>query len=177
MQPGKKRRLIPQGTVSVLVGCHSPFHSILVCIAWKKIHGKFPRFWETLCIFLHDIGHIGKNYLDDYEQKKQHWKAGARIAGFLFGPKGYDLVAGHDIHGDRPESKMYRPDKYSWHISPRWWLWLNIFFERKLCRPGMTWMESVNLWKETVKENIESGKYESNHTLYLRSFSNRQEKS
>lgn len=166
-----------QGTISVLLGCHSPIHSILVWIAWKKIHGRFPRFWETFCIFLHDVGHWGKNYLDDYEQKKQHWKAGARIAGFLFGPKGYDLVAGHDIHGDRPESMMYRPDKYAYSISPMWWLVLNIFFERKLLCPGKTWRQSASDFKRSARKNVESGEYREGHALYLRSFSGQQEKS
>lgn len=157
-----------QGTVSVLVGCHSVIHSVLVVISWWKLYGRFPKLWQMICIFLHDVGHWGKNYLDDYEEKKRHWELGAKIAKKIFGQKGYNLIAGHDIHSGVDKSLLYKPDKYSWYIAPTWWLWCNILFERKLKRSGLNWMQSIRLWQKSVKENIETGKYESNHVLYLR---------
>lgn len=162
-------KLISQGTISILFGSHSVMHSFLVIRSWKILYGKYPRFWQIICILLHDIGHIGKNYLDNYEEKKKHWILGARIAGWLFGKKGYDLIAGHDIHSGIFKSDLYKPDKYSWYIAPKWWLWMNIFFERKICQPGKTWAESVDIWKKTVAKNIESGRYASNHVIYLES--------
>ena len=84
-----------QGTVSVLVGCHSPIHPLIVLVTWIKLYKTFPSWWQIVCIFLHDIGHWGKNYLDNYEEKKQHSLLGARTAKLLFGQKGYDLIVGH----------------------------------------------------------------------------------
>ena len=85
-----------EGTKSYLFGCHQFFiHPLIVVIAWIKLYKKFPKFWELVCIFLHDIGHIGKNYLTNYEEKRQHWILGARIAKRLFGWKGYHLICGH----------------------------------------------------------------------------------
>src|SRR3990167_6280834 len=112
---------IKQGTASWFFGCHSLIHSILVLISWIKLYGKFPEFWEICCIFFHDIGHINLDYLDNFEEKKVHWKLGADIAMALFGWKGYDLVAGHCHYSGAEESKLYKPDKYSWHIAPVWW--------------------------------------------------------
>ncbi len=76
-----------QGTVSVLIGCHSVIHSLIVLVAWVRLYGKFPVWWQIVCILLHDVGHWGKNYLDNYEEKKQHSILGAKIAGKLFGQK------------------------------------------------------------------------------------------
>lgn len=69
-----------QGTVSILFGCHSPIHSVLVLMSWKKLYRHWPRWWQIVCIFLHDIGHWGLDYLDDVNQKNKHWELGARIA-------------------------------------------------------------------------------------------------
>ena len=60
-----------QGTVSALIGCHSIIHGLVVLTAWYKLYGSWPKLWQMVCIFLHDIGHIGLDYLDDYEQKKR----------------------------------------------------------------------------------------------------------
>ncbi len=117
-----------QGTASVLFGCHSFIHSIVVYVAWCKLYHSLPNFWETGCIILHDIGHWGKNYLDDYELKKRHGELGARVAGKLFGQKGYDLIVGHNPYNGSSRSKLYNPDKYSWVIAPIWWMTSNCIF-------------------------------------------------
>ena len=150
-----------QGTISVLLGCHSPIHSILVILAWKKMHMRWPRPWETACIFLHDIGHWGKQYLDDYEQKKEHWRLGANIAFKLFGEKGYMLVAGHCNSSGSPKSDLYKPDKYSWYIAPTLWLYSNTIFEPPL-------RGHVISFQKQVKSSVESGLFESSHGMYLR---------
>ena len=121
-----------QGTVSILFGCHSPIHSLVVLAAWGKLYHQLPSWWEIGCIFLHDIGHWGKDYLDDYELKKHHHKLGTKVCGRLFGKKGFDLVTGHNAYDGQSRSKLYQPDKFSWIIAPSWWMWTNTVFEPKL---------------------------------------------
>ena len=157
---------LKQGTVSVLFGCHSIIHSLLVIRAWKILYGKYPKGWQAVCILLHDIGHWGRDYLDDYEQKKEHWRLGANICGRLFRLKGYLFTAGHCSHSGYEHSKMYRADKHSWHIAPRWWLRCNCWFEPKL-QGEMTAREAIADFKEKVKQSVESGEYKSTHSFYL----------
>lgn len=150
-----------------MFGCHSVIHSCLVLIAWRKLYGGWPKFWQGVCIFLHDIGHVGLDYLDDFEQKKRHWELGAKIGRWLFGYKAYDLLAGHCSHSGHLLSDLYRPDKYSWHIAPRWWLFSNTIFEPKLAMGYGRW-EAVALFKEQVRQSVESGEYQSTHAMYLK---------
>ena len=163
---------ISQGTISVLFGCHSIVHSILVLISWKKVYKTWPKFWQVVCIFLHDIGHWGLNYLDNKEDKKLHYITGARIAYKLFGYKGYKLVAGHTSSSNCPISNLRLPDKYSWSIAPVIWLWSNQIFEPKLQRPDMAKWESGKYWKKQMKEFIKTDAYKTNsaHDLYLKSW-------
>lgn len=155
-----------QGTVSVICGCHSPVHSLLVLKAWKKLYCKWPEPWEVACIFLHDIGHWGTDYLDDYEKKKEHWLLGAYVAHKLFGSKGYALLAGHSSHSGFPKSKLYKADKFSWSLAPYWWLWTNCVAEPKL-QMGYTKREAIKRFRSQVKESLESGKYQETHQFYL----------
>ena len=159
---------ISQGTISVLIGCHSPIHSLLVLLAWKKLCGYWPMPWQIICIFLHDIGHWGKNYLDDYEQKRLHWIAGANFANRLFGWKGYVFVASHDINSVYIDygCPMYRSDKYSWSIAPSWWQWMNCIAEPKL-RVGYSIKEATRMFRDQVNRGIESGLYPETHSFYL----------
>lgn len=158
---------ISQGTISILFGCHSIVHSILVLISWIKLYKKFPKFWQLICIFLHDIGHTRLNYLDDYEQKKKHWILGSNIAMKLFGKKGYDFVAGHDTHSNVKRSLLYKPDKYSWYIAPKWWLYLTVIFEPKLLGNKDRIIDAVNDFKKRVVINIETNTYQSTHEIYI----------
>jgi len=157
-----------QGTASVLFGCHSPIHSIVVLIAWMKLYHKPPNTWQMICIFLHDIGHWGTDYLNDYEAKKKHGELGSRIAKNLFGQKGYDFIAGHNPYSGIPQSLLYEPDKYSWVIAPIWWMITNTWFEPKLKRKGSTRRESAIMFKEAMKNNQKSGFKEQGHEIYLR---------
>ena len=151
-----------EGTKSYLFGCHQfLIHSIIVVIAWKKHYGYMPRLRELICILLHDIGHIGKQYLSDYEQKRGHWILGARIAGKLFGYRSYNLIAGHTKQSGFPRSKLFYADKYSWVIAPVWWLRLN----DKIEESGK--QRSLKHWRKLVKENWEQGCPKGNHEIYL----------
>lgn len=155
-----------QGTKSVLFGCHSIIHSFLVIRSWKILYGKL-EWWEFICILLHDIGHWGKDYLTDYEAKKEHWKLGAEIADRLFGATAYWLCAGHCEYSLYliKSSPLYKADKYSWYIAPTWWLYSNCIAEPEL-RCGMTIKNQVKWFKSQVKESIESGEYKSTHEMY-----------
>jgi hypothetical protein len=149
-----------EGTRSVLFGCHSPIHAFYVIVAWKELYGKYPKPWELICILLHDLGHLGLNYLSDPEQKKKHWVLGAGIAGALFGQKGMDLVAGHTIHSGFPISRLKKPDKFS-HIiaSERWMAWYY-------------WIEGLEgfppkEWKRRIRAEIEQENWRDCHEVYL----------
>ena len=157
-----------QGTVSVLFGCHSQIHSMFVVLAWIKLYHRLPNWWQLSCILIHDIGHWGKNYLDDIEVKQQHWILGATIARKLFGEKGWLFVAGHDRYSGYPESELLKPDKYSWIIAPRLWIVTNLLFEPKMRQNGMGRWEHADYFKKEVKRNIESGDYASAHDIYMR---------
>jgi len=157
-----------QGTVSVLFGCHSPMHSLIVIVAWKKLYRRWPSWWQLVCIFLHDIGHWGKDYLDNYDEKKKHGELGSKIAKRLFGKKGYDLVSGHNPYNSSTKSELHNPDKYSWIIAPIWWMITNTWFEPKLQRRGNTRRESALMFKKAVKDNMDSGFKELGHEIYLR---------
>lgn len=159
--------LFSEGTVSILFGCHSIIHSSLVLIAWIKLYGKLPRPWQIVCIFLHDIGHLGKNYLSSYEEKKDHWILGSNIAYRLFGNKGFFLVAGHCSHSKYHKSELHKADKYSWYIAPKWWIYLNTIAEPKL-KGNKSRKDAVSYFKNCVKQSIESGQYKSTHNFYLK---------
>jgi len=161
-----------QGTVSVLFGCHSVVHSLIVIRAWRVLYGNFPNWWETVCIFIHDIGHWGKDYLDDYDEKKRHADLGAKIAKLLFGQKGYELVIGHNACNGQVRSKLYEPDKYSWVIAPIWWMITNTFFEPKLIRKSSTRRQSAVMFKEAMRENMLNGWQKRGHDIYLEQWGN-----
>jgi len=159
---------VKEGTVSILIGCHSVFHSFLVLISWRKLYGSWPKFWQIICIFLHDIGHIGKDYLSDYEQKKKHWELGAKVAGRFFGRKAYIFTAAHCSHSGYCGLRMlYKADKYSWYISPTWWLYWNNIVEPKLTINCESNMDAIRKFQKSVKESIESGEFRSTHSMYL----------
>lgn len=157
---------LKQGTWSVLFGCHSAVHSLLVLIAWARLYRRSPNWWQIVCILIHDIGHWGKDYLDNEEEKRKHWRAGSMLALRLFGRKGLHFVAGHDRYSGFPESELLKPDKYSWHIAPVWWLLSNQIFEPKL-KMGYSRMGAVKRFKDSVRRSIESGKYRPTHDMYI----------
>jgi len=134
--------------------------------AWRHLYGGWPKPWECICILLHDVGHVGTNYLDNVEQKNQHWILGAALAGALFWEKGYELTAGHCKYSGIPESPMYKADKYSWLLAPTWWLWLNTIAEPPL-RMGYSRMDAIRAFRAQVKKSIESGEFAETHSFFL----------
>ncbi len=164
-----------QGTISVLFGCHSFIHTLVVIAAWWRHYRRPPSWWQVVCILIHDIGHWGKDYLDDYEAKKRHAELGARVARWLFGEKGYLLVAGHNAYEGQPQSALYFPDKYSWVIAPTWWMMSNTWFEPKLIRKGSTRRESAVMFKDAMRENMADGFSEWGHDIYLRQWGHAEE--
>ncbi len=155
-----------QGTVSVLFGCHSPVHSFYVWRAWRKLYGVHPCFWETVCIAIHDTGHWGTNYLDNLQEKKVHWKLGAKLAGKLFGDKGFKLCAGHCEYSGFPQSKMYKADKLSQYKQSRLWSYWYQVFEPKISM-GYSKKEAYERFMAQVSKSIESGEFRSSHEMYL----------
>lgn len=148
-----------EGTKSYLFGCHHFFfHPLWVMIAWIKHFKCLPRWWEFVCIILHDIGIYGKNYLSG--DKSGHWVRGAVIADKLFGLKGFMLIAGHTTESRFPKSKLFRADKESWLIAPKLWMWWNHFLED---------FGSINptKWRGLVKENLNRRHPKDSHQLFL----------
>jgi len=156
-----------QGTISVLFGCHNIIHSILTLIAWKRLYGRWPKLWQIVCILIHDIGHIGLDYLDNYEEKQKHWILGAEIGKKFFGQKAYEFLAGHCTYSGYPLSALYKADKYAHYLAPEWVLYLNTIFEPKLMM-GMSRKEAILRFKSQVKNSIESGKFIPTHQIYLK---------
>jgi len=149
------------GTRSYLFGCHSFwFHPILVILAWRKRFGRWPASWQIVCIFIHDIGVVGMDYL---KAKDGHWVRGAELARKLFGDKGYLFCAGHTNSSGVKRSDLFWADKGSWLIAPMWWLWLNYWID---IRHGSDC--SPRRWKLLMSQNIEKEDAEDAHQLYLR---------
>jgi len=160
-----------QGTISLLAGCHAPIpHGILVAMAWREIHGRWPTWREAVVILLHDIGHWGLDYLDDPAVKAHHWELGAALCRAILGEQSYRLAAGHcPVQSGCQESALYRPDKRSWALAPRWWLVLNALAEPKLRAPGVSLKSHVDTFKNAVTRNTSStGSWEDTHSIYLR---------
>ena len=169
-----------EGTKSYLIGCHQFFfHPLWVLLAWRLEYKSWPKWWEIICIFLHDIGVCGRQYLSDDKAKKGHWLKGAilswRILARLdrlqkredvLSAKAYRTCAGHCPEESKHfgESKLSRADKRSWLVAPIWWLWCNYWVEQFGKRTGVKPLK----WKRIVAENLKSKNTTGNHELYLR---------
>jgi len=149
-------------------------HPIFVLMAWKLEHKTFPKWWEIICIFLHDVGIYGKNYLSDDEAKNGHWETGAYICSHIFLRlkrqttlrfKAYRLCAGHcPEESGFPESKLSRADKRSRLVAPMWWTWWEYWVEFS----SISSPEYVRRWRKAVAENLRREKPMGNHELYIR---------
>lgn len=164
-----------EGTKSYLMGCHQfLLHPFWVLIAWRLEYRSWPKWWEVICVFLHDIGICGRQYLSDDKAKKGHWRRGAEMAsktvcrikddGHLVNLAWF-MCGGHcpEESGHR-ESKLFRADKASWLVAPMWWLWWNHWVE------GFEKFGIVKppKWKRMVAENLKQEKPIGNHELDLR---------
>lgn len=160
-----------EGTKSYLFGCHQfLIHPLCVLWAWRKWFGTWPKFWQIVCIFLHDIGICGRQYLSNKEAKNGHWIEGAYWAKRLFGWKGFYFCAGHT-----PESKdcligrsqLWYADKYSWVVAPMWWLWNNFRIEKFQVTHPWEWKILI---AENLKKDLFGNNHFSSHKLYQDNF-------
>lgn len=154
-----------EGTKSLLIGCHQfLIHPIFVIMAWHFKYKKWPAFWQVICIFLHDIGHWGTDYLTNYQEKVDHWQLGAKWGWKLFGPKGFKFIAGHyPEYSHFLESELALPDRYSQALYP---LWMIDLFRKIEKFPGLG-KETALEWRQMVIKNIDSRKPKGNHELYM----------
>lgn len=169
-----------EGTKSVLFGCHNPLmHGIWVLMAWRLEYKSWPKWWELIGIFLHDIGVWERQYLSDDKAKIGHWKKGAALS-YTFvwyfskkdiyqtshtGWKAFSFVAGHCPEESKyQESKLARADKRSWVVAPMWWLWCNYFVEWHNSSHKVT---PPPVWRKLVEENLKREKPFGNHELYI----------
>lgn len=68
------------GTRTLLVGVHQfILHPLFVAIAWVKLYRRLPRWWEAICIAVHDIGYLGCPNIDGKEGER-HPERGAILA-------------------------------------------------------------------------------------------------
>lgn len=112
------------GTKSVLYGAHQfAIHPWFVAAAWWKLYGFpwDPRLW--IAFFVHDLGYWGKPNMDGPEGET-HVELGARIMGWLFGPKWEAFTCYHSRFyakrdGAKP-SKLCIADKLSICLTPHW---------------------------------------------------------
>ncbi len=178
-----------EGTKSYIIGCHQfLLHPIWCLLAWRLEYKEFPKWWELICILLHDIGICGRQYLSDDAAKKGHWERGTRLAGrvvsmmkkepiYWIGNEGEDpwkvplwkraieMCSGHCPEESRyPESKLSRADKRSRLVAPMWWTWWEYWVEFSGVRkPG-----HVRQWRRAVAENLKRERPLGNHELYMR---------
>lgn len=72
------------GTKSLLFGVHQfIWHPITVARGWRRLYGKWPSFWESVAIFVHDWGYWGCEKMDD-AKGEQHPVFGAVLVAQLY---------------------------------------------------------------------------------------------
>jgi hypothetical protein len=115
-----------EGTISLLFGAHHfIIHPAQIIIRWMKDHHRLPKFWQLICIFIHDYGLWGMQYLSG--SKSGHWRRGALLAYRFFGSRGFEFCAGHTDESGLPRSELFFADKDSRMVGPLW-------LEKMLCR-------------------------------------------
>ncbi len=168
-----------QGTKSFLFGCHQfLLHPYFILKAWRFWYGKYPNWRKIICIFIHDIGIIGLNYLEK-GQKDGHSYKGAYLAYKLFDKNrkwgsfcAGDFCVGHTDESLYPRSKLFIPDKISYLFAPLWWLRWCTYFEGFLKRAGISHLQ----WREMVKQNMIEGFPKGSHRLFSEMIAERNRK-
>jgi hypothetical protein len=140
---GCNKMKLSEGTKSILFGSHAIIHSFFVLMAWHILYKKWPKFWQIVCIFIHDIGYFGMNHISE-KSNKGHSLLGAKIGKRLFGQKAFEFIVGHSRKDaeelNLPLSELEAPDDYSWVITPMWLLKL---VQDKIDIDMETWVEAV----------------------------------
>ena len=173
-----------EGTKSYLIGCHQFFfHGLWVLFAWRLEYKKWPQWWEIICIFLHDVGICGRQYLSDDKAKIGHWMLGAWWSYLIVWKLSKNPYLGHlaawTCAGHCPkesslphlpvmESKLSRADKRSWLVAPMWWLKLNYYTEWHGKGLGVNLYHATAGWQKLVAENLRRVKPLESHELYIR---------
>jgi len=153
-----------EGTRSLLFGYHNPvIHGLAVLIAWRREYHSWPKWWELICILLHDIGIWGRDYLSDDEAKKGHEMAGARLAlAITRNERAYVLCYTHVTSNIR-KGRLWLPDKKSWLMLPNWVWWICWWVERGR-KMGL---QTPPVWKRIVEDNLAKKEYRGSHQLYI----------
>ena len=164
------RKLMTEGTISYLFGCHQFFfHPLWVLFAWRLEYKSWPKLWQIICIFLHDVGICGRQYISDDEAKPGHWILGAVLAKQLFtrigrcdlAEKAWFFIGGHcPSESCLNKSKLFLPDKRSYLVEPMWMKWVNYYIEDFEISNPVDWTERV---RENLKRELPLG----GHELYL----------
>lgn len=116
-----------RGTKSILFGVHQfILHPLFVLRAWFIIYRSFPTLSEFMAILTHDLGYWGKADMDGTEGSSHPASAAAFWRGRFggFGNEVADIIIGHSrFHAATNGlqlSKLFRPDKLSTALYPRW---------------------------------------------------------
>lgn len=113
------------GTKSVLFGVHQfILHPLLVALGWKRLYGWPLSFRLWFCLFVHDMGYIGKTDMDSDLVGQTHPEWGAKLVERLFGKEWGDFCLYHSrfysrAHGKRI-SKLCVADKLAFCMYPPW---------------------------------------------------------
>jgi len=145
------------GTKSVLWGVHAFWwHPLTVLVAWRKLYGSYPNWWETVAIILHDTpGYFGCAEMDGPEGEL-HPERGARwtraVVKFFGGPadEAYYLARYHSRFyafkcGAAP-SKLAWADKLCVHYDPKFFYLLRAKLSGEIAEYRRNAAECVPLW-------------------------------
>lgn len=154
------------GTKSLLFGVHQVIlHPICVTIAWKNLYGSWPKWWEAICILVHDWGYWGCSEMDGPEGE-EHPRFGASVAFWIVWhvatitrrSTGYAAFArefceGHSRfyarkHLEGATSRLMAADKLGTVLLP-WWIYLPM--ARATGELAEYRAESDRYWRETGK--------------------------
>lgn len=133
-----------RGTKSILFGVHQfVWHPITVYLGWLYLYRKFPSFWMTVAIIIHDWGYWGCEKMDD-EKGEQHPVKAARLIFALvdiFSPSGeamywFAIVKYHSRYLAAqygvPPTALCWADKASMKFDPAWFYLLRAWLSGEL---------------------------------------------
>lgn len=115
------------GTKSVLFGVHQfILHPVLVTWAWWILYHEWPKPHQWAAIITHDLGYWGCPNMDGLEGEnhpthvafwwfKHFGRFGDKVAKEVLGHSRF-----HAAQSGVPLSKLFRPDKLSTALYPRW---------------------------------------------------------
>lgn len=118
------------GTKSVLFGVHAFwYHPITVWLAWRKLYGRWPGFWESIAIFVHDLGYFGKAKMDSTEGE-WHPIVGARLLHKLY------------MHTHRGNDAQERAEELFWFV-----LLHSRYLSARLCKQpsDLCWADKLSM--------------------------------